>query len=209
MRRILILVSSLAMLLAAASPAAAATTTYRYSVHGAGAWASGVLYSDDRFEAAWVEIGDQATDATDGESYLSYVLFEHLLEICDDGGCVTEYTAGWAENVPFTLDRKKLSRASVDVTIDAIRCTDDGQSHECEDVTVPVSIGWSGYGRFIRSHGTASGGISGEYQYTLNGAATERWATVSGTIGSFDLGTAEPIGALYRTRYAERNISHG
>lgn len=207
MRRILTLVFTTAMLLALAAPAAAATDTYRYSVHGAGAWASGVLYTDDRFEAAWVEIGDEATSASDGETYLSYVLFEHLLEVCGDNGCITKYTAGWVENVPFSIDRKKLTRASVDVSIDAVRCTDDGQSQTCRAVTVPVRVSWSGYGRFIRSHGTASGGIAGEYQYTLNGAATERWANVSGTIGRFDLSTGSPIGALYRTRYAERTIS--
>ena len=209
MRRFLLLLTTTVLLLAAASPAAAATSTFRYSVHGAGAWASGVLYTDDRFEAAWVEIGDEATRASDGESFLSYVLFEHLLEICGDDGCVTRYTAGWAENVPFSIDRKKLASASVEVTIDAIRCTDDGQAQTCKPVRVPVRIAWAGQGKLIRSHGTASGGIAGEYQYTLNGAATERWASVSGSIGRFSLDGADPIGALYRTRYAERNISHG
>jgi hypothetical protein len=209
MRRFLLLLTTTVLLLAAASPAAAATSTFRYSVHGAGAWASGVLYTDDRFEAAWVEIGDEATRASDGESFLSYVLFEHLLEICGDDGCVTRYTAGWAENVPFSIDRKKLASASVEVTIDAIRCTDDGQAQTCKPVRVPVRITWAGQGKLIRSHGTASGGIAGEYQYTLNGAATERWAGVSGSIGRFSLDGADPIGALYRTRYAERNISHG
>jgi len=209
MRRFLLLLTTTALLLAAATPAAAATSTFRYSVDGAGAWASGVLYTDDRFEAAWVEIGDEATRASDGESFLSYVLFEHLLETCGEGGCITRYTAGWAENVPFSIDRKKLTGASVDVTIDAIRCTDDGQGETCRPVRVPVRIAWAGHGKFIRSHGTASGGIAGEYQYTLNGAATERWASVSGSIGRFSLDGADPIGALYQTRYAERNISHG
>jgi hypothetical protein len=209
MRRILLPLLTMAMLLAAATPAAAATETFRYSIQGAGAWASGVRYTDTTFDAAWVELGDEAARASDGESFLSYVLFEHLREVCDAGGCITEYTSGWAENVPFSIDRKKLMSASVDVTIDAVRCTDDGQSETCDPVQVPVSISWSGFGKMIRSHGTGSGGIAGEYQYTLNGAATERWANVSGSIGGFDLSTAfDPIGALYKTRYAERTVSH-
>ena len=54
---------------------------------------------------------------------------------------------------------------------------------------------------FIRSHGTATGGIAGEYQYTLNGAATERFGcghvaqpiTDTPTPGEVD---AEPLGGL-------------
>jgi hypothetical protein len=208
MRRILTITLTAVMLLALAAPAAAAADQFRYSVRGAGGWASAFFQTDERFEAAWVEFGDEATTASDGESFLSYVMFEHLLEICGDNGCITKYTAGWAENVPFSIDRKKMTAASVDVMVDAIRCTDDGVSQTCRAVTVPVRVGWSGYGKMIRSHGTASGGISGEYQYTLNGAATERWANVSGSIGRFVLDGADPIGALYRTRYAERTIIH-
>lgn len=208
MRRILMLIPSAILMLAAATPAAAATDHYRYTVNGSGAWASAFAQTDERFEAAWVEIGDQATVATDGDTFLSYVLFEHLLEICDGNGCVQTYTAGWAENVGFSLDRKKLLSASVDVSVPAVRCIDDGQSQVCDEVTVPVQVSWAGYGAMIRSHGTANGGIAGEYQYTLNGAATERWADVSGSIGAFDLGTASPIGALYKTRQAERDIFH-
>ncbi len=208
MRRLLFTLLTAVMLLGITTPAAAATDTFRYAIRGAGAWASGAVYDGDRFEAFWVEIGDEATRASDGESYLSYVLFEHLLEVCGTSGCVTKYTFGWVENVPFGIDRRKLSRASIEATIDAIRCTDDGNGETCRAVRVPIRIAWAGEGRFIRSHGTSSGGVAGEYQYTLNGAATERWASVSGSIGRFDIATAAPIGALYRTRLAERSVTH-
>ena len=208
MRRALLLLTSLLVLLATAAPVAAATEHFRYKVHGSGAWASGVIYLDGRFEAVWIEIGDEATDASDGQTYLRYVLFEHLLETCDDKGCVQTYTAGWAEDVPFTIDRKKLATASVDVEIPAIRCVEDATSSTCFEVSVPVTVQWSGYGPFIRSHGTSTGGIAGEYQYTLNGAATERWATVTGTVAGMDLEAAGSIGALYKTRVAERSVTH-
>ena len=209
MRRVFLLLTSLLVLLMTAAPAAAATETYRYSVKGSGAWGSGVVYEDGRFEAAWVEIGDEAFDASDGETYLRYMLFEHLLETCDNKGCVQVYTAGWAENVPFSIDRKKMTTASVDVEVAAIRCVDNGRTQTCDDVIVPVTVQWAGYGAFIRSRGTSTGGIAGEYQYTLNGAATERWATVTGTVAGFDLGEAGAIGALYTTRLSERTITHG
>ena len=208
-RAAFVLLTATMLLAAAATPAAAATDHYRYSVHGAGAWASGVSYAGDRFNAFWVEIGDEATIASDGESYLSYVLFERLREICDGDGCTSIYTSGWAENVPFQLDRKKFTTANVRVRVPAVRCTDSGRTQTCRETTVRIRVSWAGFGPMIRSHGTSSGGISGEYQYTLNGAATERWADVSGSIGTFDLSNAEPIGAMYRTRYAERTIIHG
>ncbi len=209
MRRIVVLAAAVLTLLAAAPPAAAATQTYRYSVLGSGAWASAVVYRDGQFEAAWVEIGDQARTASDGQTYFRYILFEHLLETCDQRGCTTIYTAGIAEDVPFTIDRQKLLDATVDVVVLADRCIDDGRRFECDQVEVPVRVDWDGYGAVIRSHGTATGGIAGVYQYTLNGAATERWATVSGSIAGFDLGAAGAIGALYKTRLAERTITHG
>jgi hypothetical protein len=208
MRRLFLLASSALLLLTVVSPVAAATQ-YRYSVIGSGVWGSGVVQGDGRFEAAWVEIGDEARTDSDGAVYLNYVLFEHLLEICDARRCVTEYTAGIAEDVPFSIDRKKLASASVDVTIPAQRCVDDGRQVTCAAVEAHVDVTWAGFGEFIRSHGTATGGIAGEYQYTLNGAATERWATVTGSVNGFDLGDAGAIGALYRTRYAERTIVHG
>lgn len=208
MRRFLLLVPSALLMLAAAMPAAAATAHYRYTVHGSGAWASAFAQTEQRFEAGWVEIGDQATVATDGETFTSYVMFEHLLEVCDGNGCVQTFTSGWAEKVPFSIDRKKLASASVRVEVPSVRCVDDGQTQACDEVTIPVEVSWAGYGAMIRSHGTASGGIAGEYQYTLNGAATERWAEVRGSIGTFDLESASPIGALYKTRQAERDIFH-
>ena len=156
-----------------------------------------------------MEIGDQLTTASDGETYLSYILFEYLLELCDDNGCTTEYISGLVENVPFSIDRKKLSSGSVDVSVPSVRCISDGAMETCDEVSVPIDVTWAGYGAFIRSHGTSSGGIAGVYQYTLNGAATERWANVSGSIGSFDLATGSPIGALYTTRRGERTILQG
>lgn len=208
MRRLLPLAAAMLVLLAAAAPAAAATQ-YRYTVLGSGAWGSAAIYRDAGLEAAWVEIGDQARTATDGQTYLRYVLIEHLRETCDDKGCTTEYTTAVVENVPFTLDRKKLATAAIDVTIPATRCIDDGIQSVCDEVLVPVRVQWSGFGATIRSHGTASGGISGVYQYTLNGAATERWATVSGSVNGFDLAEAGAMGAIYKTRVAERTITHG
>jgi hypothetical protein len=209
MRRAFALAASVLMLLVAASPAAAATQTFRYSVLGSGAVASGLLYQDGRFEAAFVEMGDQAIRASDGEVFLRYLYVDHLLEVCDGRGCTVEYVSGITENVPFTIDRKKLTSASVDVTVDGTRCVDSGRRVTCSPATIVVRLSWAGYGEIIRTHGTASGGWAGEYQYTLNGATTERWATVTGSIDGFDMGGAPPIASLYTTRYAERTISHG
>lgn len=209
MRRMFLLAASALLLLTSVSPAAAATHTTRYSVLGSGAWGSGVTYSDGRFEAAWVEIGDEARQASDGDTFLRYVLFEHLTEVCEAGSCTTAYTFGVAEDVPFTIDRKKLLSASVNITFPAQRCIDDGTSQTCDEVTATVAVAWTGFGAVIRSHGTATGGIAGEYQYTLNGAATERWATVSGSVDGFDLDAAGAIGAIYKTRLAERTIVRG
>ncbi|HEX5590868.1 MAG TPA: hypothetical protein VFX65_11315 [Candidatus Limnocylindrales bacterium] len=205
-----LLLISLLLVLVTAAPVAASASATRYSVHGSGAWASGVKIDGERFEAAWIEIGDEATDDVGGETYFRYVLFEHFLEVCDVGGCVQTLTAGWAEDVVFSIDKKKLSQASVTVTIPAVRCVTGAEWNEtCSDIDVAVDVTWSAYGATIRSHGTASGGISGVYQYTLNGAATERWATISGTVAGFDLADAGATGALYKTRYAERTIVHG
>lgn len=209
MRRFVMLGASLLLLLTLAPPVAAATHTTSYSVRGSGAWGSAVVYGDGRFEAGWIEIGDALTREDGGTTVFSYVLFEHLLELCDDDGCVQQYTQGLAENVAFEIDRKKLTTASVELDVPATRCTDDGTTVECVEVVVPVAVAWAGFGTVIRSHGTMTGGIAGVYQYTLNGAATERWAHVTGTIGGFDLGAADAIGALYTTRQAKREITLG
>jgi hypothetical protein len=166
------------MLFAAVPSTAAATQAVRYTVLGSGAFATGLVMQDGRFETAFVELGDQAVRPSDGEVFLSYVYAERFLEVCDARRCTTEYVAGIAENVPFALDRKKLTGASVNVAIEGIRCVDDGRRSTCTPTTLTVRVAWTGYGEIIRTHGTASGGLAGEYQYTLNGATTERWASL-------------------------------
>jgi len=208
MRRMIPFLAAIAALVIVVQPVAAAAETFRYSVSGQGAYAFGGTSTESSWEGAWVEIGQRAVRASDGSTSYDFVYFEHYREICGRHSCSGQWTSGWAEDVPFTID-SKLRNASVSAEIPAVQCTWDGRSESCVDVLATVDVTWTGAGPLVRFHGTSNGGAAGDYQYTSSGNGSERQATVSGTVDGFDLGaTTDQYGVIYSQKYGERYVSH-
>jgi hypothetical protein len=207
MRQWVVLSALLALLLSAA-PVSAATSTFHFSFAGRGAEGFWGTFGDNTFEGAFVSVAEQVT-REDGTRLAGTVLFfDHFQETCGRRSCSGSFTFGFVENVPFSID-SKLTQASVDVTVNATRCTFDRQGETCSDVQTRVAVTWTGAGDLIRFHGANSGGQAGSFQFTSHSNGSVRPAVASGSVDGFSIdGATESFADMFNVRSGDTFVCH-
>jgi hypothetical protein len=117
----------------------------------------------------------------------------------EDDGCTFEDSVQFSSydgDAVVAVDRKLMS-GSISGTMTAYSYDYEGGSSSGE--TAEVSISFTGVGAT-----QTSTQYSRDKEYSYKSEQTTRSAVVSGTIGGFDLGTADSSGSLEATKYFER-----
>lgn len=224
MRRLLVLLAIVAGLSIAASPALAADG-FHYQERGSGV---SVYFSDAAYdEDGWYLPGTYTETYVDASTYMvrddgrwqyEYVCVgRSTFTITPEGDWIDEAWFGaCSDGVSFALG-KKLANGSITASFIAQDCLAwDEETGEClEPVmlgTVDIDLDLTANAPLERYHGTSSGGVAGQYQYTSHGTGTQRTADVTGSVTLDGVSLTESatmaVGWMFQTKSGYMEVWH-